>query len=170
MDPKVGEELRWVWALFLFYTMQPLANSTNTSRPLCPVPKLLAMKVLLWPISPGRLSFLLPPPLAGPYPNIVIVAVGFLPFPVQTELENGRDGGVARVQHHGRLELSWEGRVEEENSVLRPGLPAMAPSPWDPRLALMSHIHLSAAEHVLAISDLYFCSRYSKVELPGCKM
>lgn len=52
---------------------------------------------------------------AGPYPNVVIIAIGFLPFPIQTELENGWDGGVARVQHHSSLEFGWEGRNEEES-------------------------------------------------------
>lgn len=46
---------------------------------------------------PKRLSVLFPSPPAGSYPNVVIIAIGFLSFPVQTELENRWDGGVARV-------------------------------------------------------------------------
>lgn len=37
--------------------------------------------------------------------NVTIIAIGFFSFPVQTELGNGWNGGVARVQYHGSLEF-----------------------------------------------------------------
>lgn len=135
-----------------------------------PVAKLLAAvgSATALPL-PRWLSLLFPSPPAGSYPNVVIVAIGFLPFPVQTKLENGWDGGVARVQHHSSLEFSWEGS-KEEKPVLRPSLPAMDPPHWTTEPSSLSCINPSTAQHILVQTDFYFCSRISEVELSGCRM
>lgn len=69
--------------------------------------------------------------LLRPYPNVVVIAVGFLALPVQTQLENRRDGGVARVQYHSGLEFGWEERTREIISF-ETQLDSMAASPVDP--------------------------------------
>lgn len=107
MDPKLsGSDASRLFPVLHHVASSKFYKSWQAPLPRelhqCPSPQL--KQVLPLPTSLKRLSLLLPC-LPGPYPNIVIIAVGFLSFPVQTELEDGWDRGVARVQHHGSLKF-----------------------------------------------------------------
>lgn len=129
MDPKLsGSDASRLFPVLRHVASSKFYKSWQAPLPRelhqCPSPQL--KQVLPLPTSLKRLSLLLPC-LPGPYPNIVIIAVGFLSFPVQTELEDGWDRGVARVQHHGSLKFGWERRGKEEKSVPRRTLSATHP-------------------------------------------
>ena len=151
-------------------------NPSSTCPGTAPVPKPPATTgpaphphpAPLLPPNPRPKEALPAPPVTrqGPYPNIVIVVVGFLPFPVQTELENGGDGRVAGVQHYGSLELSWERWGEEENSSFQSWLASHDHLPTGtlrPALCLI----LAQVFRAHSATNFYFLPRNSKAAAKG---